>query len=157
MELRSLWRICAAKYTSASLDGEGARLTGGRWNERGTRVIYASESLSLATLEVLVHAPPGQLAAANLVVVELAVPDRAGTKSVREPELPLNWRKYPGPARLQALGTGWAVGRASLLLRVPSAVIPSEWNVLINPAHPDIALVTIKSIRKFDPDPRLRK
>lgn len=155
--MRKAWRLCKARHAQTALDGEGARLVGGRWNRKGTRLVYAAESISLAALELLVHATPGQLLAADLVVVELELPDALGITEISVDELPTDWRTYPAPPELQDIGEDWIQTGKTPLLRVPSSVIPREFNLLLNPAHSDTSRVRIASVLPFDADPRLQR
>ena len=148
-----VYRIC--KKAHAAFDGEGARLHGGRWNRRGTAVIYASESLSLAALELLVHAEPSLLPA-DLVSVIADVPESVSIESVAARELPRDWRRYPAPEALADRGTEWAKSGRTAVLAVPSALIPRERNFLLNPAHPDFRKIRPQTPEPFALDARLR-
>ena len=130
-----LYRIAKTSHIS-DLSGEGARLHGGRWNQKGTPLVYTSGSRALAALEYLVHVPMA-LAPTHLSVMEIGLPDAIASESIELSSLPPDWRDYPPPEALPALGTDWARSNRSLLLRVPSAVVQEEFNYLINPAHPD--------------------
>ena len=110
-------------------------------------VVYTSSSLALASLEILVHCDI-DLVPADLVAIEIAIPDSLKIKGIPASKVPRSWRKYPGPRGLQKLGDAWLDGVSSCVLRVPSAVIPSESNFLINPRHVDMR--RIKVVRKFD-------
>lgn len=120
------------------LDGEGARRWGGRWNHPGVAVIYASGTLSLAMLELLVHVPDAATAPDDLVAVPLDCPARMPPASMRQADLPPDWTSFPAPGALADLGTAWVRGGETLILSVPSVVLPQgpERNYLINPAHP---------------------
>ena len=148
-----VWRIARAAFQA--LDGEGARLNGGRWNGEGTAVVYASGSLSLAALELLVHVEPLSMPA-DLVAMEIEVPDRAGLGAVAElARLPDGWREYPAPEWEAELGDTWVRDGTFLWLAVPSAVVPEERNVLLNPAHEAMRKVRVRSVRPFRFDERL--
>jgi RES domain-containing protein len=149
-----VWRLCRRKH--AAFDGEGARLAGGRWNRRGTAVVYASETLSLAALEYLVHldfvlAPP------DLTAVAAEIPDSLPVTRLEAADLPRNWRSYPAPDALAELGTTWITTRRTVALSVPSAIVPAERNVLLNPAHPDFKKLRLLPPERFSFDPRLLK
>jgi RES domain-containing protein len=133
---------------------EGARLYGGRWNHKGTALVYAASHASLAVLEALVHS---ETLPANMVLVAYDVP-AAPAPRVRLPaSLPRDWAAYPFPKVTQDLGTTWAKSRAELALRVPSAVVPNEMNWLMNPHHPAIAKVKATVFGPFSFDRRLRR
>jgi RES domain-containing protein len=149
------WRIVKTRHAAAAFDGEGARQFGGRWNSPGTRMVYGSESLSLAALELLVNLESGDLLGAY-TAFPVAFPD--GIVQTLDPSsLPANWRDYPPPVALQLLGDQWIAGLASAVLRVPSVVVEHEQNLLLNPAHPHFSRITIGKPRPFRFDPRLRK
>ena len=148
-----VYRLCAPKHAQSALDGEGARLFGGRWNPRGHAMVYTSEHLSLAVLEVLVHLEPAQLRPAR-VSIEVDVPDR--DVEVLDPRLlPRQWRGVRAQRAVRELGLAWLKERRSLALKVPSAVIPLEHNVLLNPAHPRHTRLTPNTGEPFSFDPRL--
>lgn len=134
-----VYRLSRALSGEAAFDGEGARRVGGRWNLPGTRVVYTSASLSLATLEVMVHLQSYQALglygayAYDLEENEIAVLN----------DLPANWAAYPAPVELQQRGTAWALSGQSLALKVPSAVVTSEHNFLINLLHPAFKLLQV--------------
>lgn len=146
-----IWRIC--REAQAALDGEGARLFGGRWNSEGVAVIYASATLSLAALEYLVHIDIEDVPD-DLIALAIDVPDDASTARVDRRDLPAHWRRT-GYADCIAIGDAWVSQGATLTLSVPSAIVPEESNVLINPAHADAAGVQIAASRRFSFDPRL--
>ena len=136
------------------MDGEGARLSGGRWNRPGTAVVYASATVSLAVLELFVHTDT-DLLPEDLVLVRVEIPDDCPAHMIAEGDLPRDWRGYPAPEVLQEMGTAWAAQGRTLVLSVPSAVIPQERNYLINPQHPDFDRISIGVPEAFRFDPRL--
>jgi RES domain-containing protein len=148
-----MYRITTTRY-SRDLSGTGARLHGGRWNPKGMSVIYTSESRALATVEYLVHVPLS-LIPHDLSIVTLSIPDTIPCHTMALADLPANWRDYPAPPALADLGAQWATAQETLLLRVPSAVVVQEYNVLINPLHPDMPHVTIAQVEPFHFDTRL--
>jgi RES domain-containing protein len=150
-----VYRIAKKQY-ARDLSGFGARSHGGRWNEKGIPVIYTSESRALATVELLVHLPLA-LVPGNLSLVSMKIPDSISPKKIFPSKLPRDWRAYPAPAVLASLGTEWILGGVSLLLRVPSAVVENEYNILINPQHRDIKRVSIHKVEPYTFDERLLK
>lgn len=147
-----VWRLCRRKH--AAFDGEGARLAGGRWNRRGTAVVYVSETLSLAALEYLVHLDLA-LAPDDLVSVPADIPDTLPVARLEAADLPRGWRRYPAPEALARLGADWAAARRTAVLFVPSAVVPQERNLILNPAHPDFPKIRVGAPGRFSFDPRL--
>jgi RES domain-containing protein len=146
-----VWRIC--REAQAALDGEGARLFGGRWNSEEVAVVYASATLSLAALEYLAHIDIEDVPA-DLIALAIDVPDDSTAETIATTDLPPDWRMSGNPACV-ALGDAWAVRGETLTLSVPSAIVPDESNVLINPAHAHAARVQITASRRFSFDPRL--
>jgi RES domain-containing protein len=147
------WRISKTRYAGTAFDGEGARLNGGRWNSAGTRVAYASESVALATLEVLVGLQAtAVLTSYSLVGVEFP----EGIVETLDPAgLPATWNHHPPSPETQSVGDLWVVEGRSVVLKVPSAVVEAEHNYLINPRHPAFADVLIHPPKPFQLDPRL--
>ena len=153
-----VWRICLARHArngAAAFSGEGSRLYGGRWNSKGVSVVYASSTLSLAALEFLVHADIGRLASVDLASCVAHCPDDISTESVSVDRLPGGWRSAPAPRALSRIGDAWVRSLRSAVLLVPSAIVPNEKNVLINPAHPDASRIAYGRPEPFRFDPRL--
>jgi RES domain-containing protein len=147
--------LVKSRHAAAAFDGEGARLHGGRWNSPGTRVAYASDSIALAALEVLAHLQ----STAVLQTYSLATirfPEE-GIEVLETTSLPGRWRRFPTPPENQAIGDRWVAEGRSLILRVPSAIIPSATNFLINPSHPEFGKVVVGRPERFTFDPRLLK
>ena len=149
------WRLLKSRHARSAFDGEGARLYGGRWNSRGTRVAYASDSVALAALEVLAHLQSTAVLQAYSLVA-IGFPESV-VETLEVASLPADWRRFPAPAENQAIGDRWVAEGRSLALRVPSAIVPSASNYLINPAHPEFAAVVIQAPERFAFDPRLLK
>lgn len=143
-----VYRICGRKY-AASLDGEGAKLFGGRWNSPGRPAVYTSSHLSLAALEYLVNVDFDNLPL-DLVWLKINVPD-----TVSREVFP--GTVAPNEADAANFGNYWLDQRRTLILMVPSAVISVESNVILNPAHPEMASVAILETNVFQFDDRLFK
>ena len=150
------FRIVKTRRTDTAFDGEGARRAGGRWNSRGTRVVYLAKTISLAALEILVHLDDAGLRA-SYSFIPISFPASCvltpGKKDVAA--LPDDWADTPAPLSCARYGDKWAASNQSLILRVPSVIVPWESNFLLNPAHPDGNLVKIGEAQSFDFDPRL--
>ncbi len=152
-----VWRICKAARAAAAFDGEGARRNPGRWNHKGVPVVYCAGSLALATLEYFVHLDADDWPD-DLVSIGAEVADDLLTDVVDARSLPSDWRDVPPPVALQNLGSEWAGSARGVALVVPSAILPNERNVLLNPAHVELrARVTIQAPKPFAFDPRMRK
>jgi len=146
------WRIEHARHARTAFSGEGARLYGGRWNSRGRPVVYLSSAQSLAALEVFVHHRP--LSPRDEYVIISAQWEDALTERL-EGELPRDWRMEPPGASSMSVGDRWLAEARSVVLAVPSAIIPAETNYLINPAHSDFRRIRIGKPERFVFDPRL--
>ena len=146
-----VYRLCKEQYAT-KLDGKGAEMYGGRWNEVGTPMIYTSESRALAILEVLAGIPR-QTLPRGFVVVTILLPQKP--KILPLPTLVKDWQTYPPLPATMALGTRWVSERKSLALRVPSALMPEERNILINPHHDLIDTVMIEDVKDYVFDERL--
>jgi RES domain-containing protein len=131
-------------------------LFGGRWNRRGTRVVYTSSSLSLAALETLAHFDEEE-APDTLMAIPADMPDDVPITRIKLSELVANWRATPPPESLAETGTRWAVARHSLVLAVPSAIIPEDLNYLLNPLHAQFKRIRVGRPKPFSFDPRLWK
>ena len=150
-----VWRICRESFAADPLSGRGGLVTSGRWHSKGRRVTYATGALSLAALEVLVHTDKSMLPA-DLVRLEIDVPDKLKLTRIDVKSLPRDWRMYPAPAELQRLGDDWLSTGPTAVLQVPSAVIPEEFNFLLNPAQTDAPKIRVVSKESFAFDSRLR-
>lgn len=149
----SAWRIVLAPFAEEAFSGEGARINGGRWHSRGNRIVYTSSAISLAALELLVNVPRRRRLY-EFAVVGCWFPE-AIVEEVDRTLLPSDWRAHPPPPALAQIGNDWLASRASVVLAVPSAVIETEVNYLINPEHPDFGSVDVGEPRPFTLDPRL--
>lgn len=147
------WRICRRRYAADAASGEGARLYGGRWNSRGVRVVYASTSLALAAVETFVNLEPN-LIPADLVAIEGEIPDTLTIDRLEPAILPTGWYESRDES-LRRFGDEWIREGKSVALLVPSAAIRGEWNVLLNPAHPDFSQIRFRSPEPFAFDARM--
>ncbi|HEY3837634.1 MAG TPA: RES domain-containing protein [Bryobacteraceae bacterium] len=148
-----IWRICRRRYALDAASGEGARRYGGRWNSRGLRVVYASTSLALAAVETFVNLEP-KLRPADLVFVEGEIPDGVEVGRLDPQSLPPGWHETRDES-LRRFGDAWIRDGQSAALLVPSAAIPGEWNVLLNPAHPEFYRIQFRAPEAFEFDLRM--
>lgn len=151
--MAEVWRIVKARHATGAFSGEGARLYGGRWTSRGRRVVYTSASAALAILEVLVHLEAPALLPAY-VLIPVGIPHDL-IQRLDTTALPPDWREYPALARLQEIGDAWLDAAATPALQVPSAIVPAEFNFLLNPAHPEFTRILVGEPRPYTFDPRL--
>jgi RES domain-containing protein len=147
------WRIVSTEWAHAAFTGEGGLAHSSRWNKRGTRVVYTAGSLSLATLEILVNVPTSVIATKRYVAIAASFDEKL-VRRVRMEDLPPNWSQYPATLATKELGTLWVEAGASA---VPSSLIPSEVNFLLNPSHPDFRKISIGKPDTFRFDERLMK
>jgi RES domain-containing protein len=145
-------------YEADDLSGKGAAITGGRWNEPGAAVVYAAEGRSLACLETLVHLAAGGLPF-NRYLVEISIPDPVWVAAQRETpvSLPVGWDAEPSSRTSISFGTAWLRRGHSAVLVLPSVIVPEEYCVLVNPAHPDSASISAVKSRRWLYDPRLTR
>ncbi len=155
---QSFWRIAAEtpRYAADDLTGAGAAAHGGRWNQPGIAMVYASSSRALAALETLVHVQAGGLPF-NRYLVRIDVPQHLIDSASRldAASAPIAWDAEPAGLASIAHGSEWAKSAASALLLVPSVIVPEEANLLINPRHPDAGAITATKVRRWLFDPRL--
>lgn len=156
---QSVWRIArhTATYHATELGGGGAKSTGGRWNSKGTPVVYAATSISLATLETLTRIDT--TTRRNEFLVKITIPGAVWKKReiITAADLPPTWLAEPPGATTIDLGDKWLQSVSTPLLLVPSVIVPEEYNVLINPAHRACAQITAEVVRQYIYDPRLKK
>lgn len=145
------WRTTRKEHAETAFSGKGAAEYGGRWNPKRVPAVYLSSSQALSVLEVLTQVRgPGDLAGyvvipATFDAADVSVPDA----------LPADWRALPAPRSTQDVGAAWAAGEASLVLRVPSVVLPAEPNYVLNPTHPRAGAVVYGDPEPLEVDPRL--
>lgn len=146
-----LYRITNAKYAD-DLSGNGARLYGGRWNSEGKPMVYLASSRSLAVLESLAHLVPTNIPN-DFLILNIEVPD--DFLEIPENVLPDNWNEYPEQHIVKQIGNSFLQRNEHLLLKVPSALVPEEFNYLLNPLHPKATKVKIINKAPFRFDDRL--
>ena len=117
-------------------------------------VVYTSSTLALAVLELLVHVDPEEMPT-DLVALCIEGPDATSQHRVPIETLPPEWNRVLDHPACRQAGEDWVREGGSALLRVPSAVVPEEENVLLNPAHPEAAGFVVTGRRAFALDPRL--
>lgn len=150
-----VYRISKAKYAS-SLNASGIY---GRWNSEGKKVIYTGGSAALSSLEVAVHRSGASLTSGDYFIAKIKIPDKVLIEEVQLTELTnINpeWIKPTNCLMTQHWGDIWLASLTSAVLKVPSAIIPMEFNYLLNVEHPDFSLILIDSIAPFSFDPRLK-
>ena len=147
-------RIVKARHAQVAFSGEGARIAGGRWNRPGDAVVYASGSLALAAIETFVHLGEDGLHI-EFVSFRIEIPDSVPVQHCRRP--PAGWRAEPPHEASMRYGSNWLRRGRTAVLEVPSAIVPSESNYLLNPHHDDFRRIRIARPRPFVFDPRMWK
>ncbi|WKN42903.1 RES family NAD+ phosphorylase [Tunicatimonas pelagia] len=145
-----VYRLVRRPYAN-QLDGRGAALFGGRWNSMGSPVIYTAQHRSLAVLEYRVNNP---LPVPDLMMVSVEVPGNNVTQ-IAIADLPKDWASYSFESPCAHLGDQWVQSQETLLLQVPSVVVPQEHNILINPIHPQMKQVKVLDVLPFIIDARI--
>ena len=148
-----VYRIVREPYSGNPLAGEGSFRFGARWSSSGRRIAYTAEHLSLAMIEYFVHIdatdPPK-----DLVVVAADIPESVSRSFLGPHQLPSNWRQVPAPPSLAGIGDTFAAERKSAILVLPSALVASESNWLINPLHAEFADIKLLPPESFQYDAR---
>lgn len=147
------WRIAIGDYAESAFDGEGAFIYGGRWNSRGVRVVYTSSSAALAALELLVRIRQREPLRKYLLFA--CTFEENLVEVIDRDHLPDDWRQSPAAAQLEQIGDSWIRSAASAVLQVPSVIIETESNFLLNPEHPDFKKIDIADPTPFSLDVRL--
>lgn len=149
----AVWRLVKEKYITEAFSGRGAKLYPGRWHNKGAGVVYTAGSVSLAILEMLVQA-------AVIPVywsVRATLPRGLPVTRLELASLPDDWRDSPAPGLIRAIGSEWYAAGQSCALAVPSSLVPSEFNYILNPEHPDFSRMIIGAGEKIPLDGRLMK
>jgi RES domain-containing protein len=142
-----VWRICKRQH--AAFDGAGAWLAGARWNDPAIPIIYTSATLSLAALELLLHLGHWETPR-DMVAVAADIPESvAMTRLVIEDVPERDWRRYPPLESLCDPVRRWFAKLDTAVMHVPSAIIPSERNYLLNPAHPEFRKIQVGAPQPF--------
>src|SRR5271165_2204605 len=147
-----VWRLCGRKYLSSAFSGMGGMHAARRWNLKGNLIVYSATSRALAVIEYFVNLEPSQ-APDDLVMLGALVPDEQ-IEQLDLGRLPRNWYEIDNP-QCQAIGTEWLKSHRSVGLKVPSVPVRGDWNVLLNPSHPDFSAVSITSRERFFYDERM--
>ena len=149
------WRIVSANYKDKAYAGDGARILGGRWNSKGVAVVYTAGSLALASIEMVVNLPTPKLLQKYIRISAQISLDLV--LDLPDVDLPEDWQSRPISPSTRAIGDRWVKEQRSAVLRVPSIVVPDEYNYLLNPTHPDFAKIKIGKPIAYYFDPRLTK
>ena len=141
-----VWRICKRKHLDSAFSGIGGLYAQARWTPQGFKVAYTTESLALASLEVFVHTESDCI---PLVAIRAFLPDNIAMTVIDVDSLPENWQSIEAYSVLQNIGKQWLQKQETAVLKVPSSIIPVEFNYLLNPQHPDLQ-ISLEPPLKFD-------
>ncbi len=148
----TVYRIAKEKY-ARDLSGRGAQLYGGRWNSKGIPALYTSHHRSLCILELLVHTTL-ETAPADMVLLAINLPDKAPATTLTPSDLPDSWSRFPFDDFTRQVGDEMLQNGSSLVLKVPSAVVPEEFNYVINPQHPNAGKIQLTDLNPLELDNR---
>lgn len=150
--MATFYRIVQAAWAASAMTGDGARLFGGRWNPPGVPAVYLADSRALAALEIIVNAPV-EVSALEWRIFEVEVPDHS-IETVNPDALPGDWQALPSSPGAKHHGARW-LQTGALCFKLPSAVIPEEFTLLLNPQHPDAGKLRVSESKVFRFDPRV--
>jgi len=137
-----VFRIVLDKY-SHEISGKGAAVFGGRWNSPGVEMVYTSEHRSLALCEILVHLTKKKKKE-DYRILCIDIPDKYSIETLDVDKVAPDWNLYAGKAKAQEAGDDFIHNEKHLAIKVPSVIIPQEYNVLVNPYHPKFRYVKIE-------------
>lgn len=153
-----VYRIEREKYLTDTLSGQGAALSKGfRWNSLYTKLVYTAESRALATLEVSVHLDLSEDLPLDRHYVEIYIPDTLTIFEVHIKDLPPAWNSKPPGLTTQFIGDDFVESLQAAVLKVPSSIVPEEYNFLINPLHPDAKKIKVISVSNMSFDERIKR
>lgn len=148
-----VYRISKGKYKD-DLSGTGAELYGGRWNNKGVKMLYTASSIALAMSEVAVHVPYGILPK-DYYVISIEIPESL-TETLDMSLLEgKNWQEIPHSFETQTIGDNFINEGTNLALKVPSVVVPGDYNLILNPNHKDYGKVKVVEVKPFGFDKRI--
>jgi RES domain-containing protein len=148
--LTTLWRVSRHR----DLKGAGGLSAPGRWHERGLPVVYLAESPAGALLEACVHTSANDVPP-KYTMLSVLVEDRIPLEELDLRKLPAGWPQQEDITR--QLGSAWLREGWSALFRVPSALVPATFNVMLNPLHRHAAKLRIQSAVRYPFDPRIKR
>lgn len=152
-----VYRVEREKYLADTLLGLGAAMTEGyRWNSLNTALVYTAESRALATLEVAMHLDLSEDLPTDRHYVEIDIPDAIQILELHSEDLPAGWDAKPPILETQFIGDDFVKEKGAAVLKVPSCIVPQEFNYLINPNHPDTQKIKVVSTTPFQFDDRMQ-
>ena len=154
--MATVYRLASAgpDWDECDLTGAAAKVVGGRWNNVGVPMMYASSSIALAVLETIVHLGATRMVFNRyLVAIEIPADLYRRREVVERPPEALD--SIHASFKSKQFGSDWVTAGRKLLLDVPSVIVPRERNILINPLHPDMHRLKTANLGRFAYDPRL--
>jgi len=148
-----VFRLSKSKFAN-DLSGKGAEKSGGRWNSKGTALVYTSNSRALCTTEIAVHTPLGNIPL-DYMLVTIEIPDDISLQEISGTKLSTDWKSFPHSNSTQEMGDKFVADCKFAVLKVPSAVVQGDFNFLINPSLAESARIKILSFEPFSFDERL--
>ena len=148
-----VYRLARTRFKN-DLSGRGAEIAGGRWNSIGIPALYTGESRALCALEIAVHTPLN-VVPKDYLLITLEIPGHIKIEEVFLKDLPPDWKSFPEVRYTQTLGDRFFREGKYLALKVPSAIIRGDHNIILNPFHEDFKLVKVVSAEPFEFDQRL--
>lgn len=149
-----LYRIAQEKFAD-DLSGNGAKIFGGRWNSEGLFALYTSSYRSLALLETLAHTPAKMLDQKVYILITLSLPGNTRIEVIDKNKLSPGWDAPDTRPLTKRMGDEFLKSKSSLLLAVPSVLMPEENNYLVNVLHPDMKKMKVIFKRRISFDKRL--
>lgn len=149
-----VYRITRKRYEDKVLSGEGGRKVASRWNFKGDPIVYTSSTRSLALLEMLVHMDMEDMRMMDLIICEINIPESLTMHTLSGSALPENWNQTPFSNGTQKYWREFTSTDKTAVLRVPSVIIPQEWNYLIDPLHKDVKRIKVRTCNPLRIDQR---
>ncbi|MEZ5025336.1 MAG: RES family NAD+ phosphorylase [Chitinophagales bacterium] len=146
-----VYRITLERFATLQASGIGAR-----WNSNGAKILYTASSRALACLENVVHRS-GEGLDNNFKALVIEIPNSERVETILEKDLPKHWQQFDMEYVCRMIGDDWYYKQESLILKVPSVIIPNEYNFLINTIHKNFKKVKLKSIEPFIFDKRIKQ
>ena len=147
-----LWRLYPERFRETAFSGVGGLYVASRWNHLGTEMVYCATSPALAALELFVNLDPIEVPV-DLLMAAVEIPDDQ-IEQLELELLPSDWHELNSLV-CRDLGSGWAASGRSAALRMPSAVVDGDWNVLLNPRHADFSKIQVAALKPFRFDGRM--
>lgn len=148
----TIYRLVKADYAETAFRGSRGR---GRWQRLGAPMVYTADQPATALLETLVHAGRTDLAEVRYALFRITLDEEAHLVRLPDTQLPEDWQAWPWPPSTQEIGTYWHEQRTSVILEVPSAVVPAHRNYLLNAQHLAFSALRIEGPEEFPVDARL--